>query len=180
MELFDFKDGVVIIHPAAYTLQPFKKIIDRDKSKNKKNAIEDLAFIYFYCDFKSDFNDILDNKEKIEEIRKVCISREKWEVDEFLEQAINFYIERQETTSSKLLQSTKHALAELDRFYKNLDFEEKDSNGKPIFDVTKIMSSLSNLGKTVQSLKDLEDIVRREREEESRVRGGGSIGDYEE
>lgn len=180
MELFDFKDGRVIIHPAAFTLKPIKELIDRDKTKDKRNAIEDISFVYFYCDYKSDFNDILDDKEKIAEIKKICISREKWDIDDKIQQAIDFYLERQETTSSKLLQSTKHALSELDNFYKNLDFNERDSNGKPIFDVSKVMNSLAGLGKTVQSLKDLEDIVRREREEQARVRGGGAIGDYED
>lgn len=180
MELFDEENGRVIIHPAAKSLFPFKKIINKDKTKDKKNALEDLSFIYFYSDYKSDFSDILDDKARENEIRKVCITRKSWEIDEDIKDAIKFYNDRQQTTSSKLLDSTKEALGKIESYFKNLDLDEKDERGKPLHDVSKILNSINNLSKTVQSLKDLEEIVRKEKEEESRIRGGEGIGDYEE
>ena len=180
MEIFDEENGLVVIHPAAKTLKPFKKLINRDKSKDKAYALEDLAFVYFFTDYKSDFSDILDDNIRSEEVKKVCITRDKWTLDSDIQAAIDFYHERQQTTSSKLLDSANEAIGKIEKYFKDIDLDQKDDKGKPIHDVNKILASVNNLSKTVQSLKDLEEIVRREKEEESRIRGGEGIGDYEE
>jgi hypothetical protein len=55
------RDGYdVKVDPEALLLKPFKKIWDRDKSKDKNRAMQELGFIYFVCDPRSDYQYLVD------------------------------------------------------------------------------------------------------------------------
>ncbi|MCT4631294.1 MAG: hypothetical protein N4A76_00990 [Firmicutes bacterium] len=180
MELFQLKDNVVTFHPQALTLKPFKALWDRDRSKTKKNAIEELSFVYFVMDWKSEFADILDFKTRAEEVRKIVISKEKWELDDKVREACEFYDRLQQTLSMKLLAAARVGIEKIESFLHNVDIEERDRNGKLIHNPTSIQKTINEMGQTVSGLKKLEDIVKKEQAEDSRIRGGGEVGMFED
>ena len=49
------------IAPEALLLEPFKRLIDRDKSKTNDMAKKELALIYHYCDIRSDYSGMENN-----------------------------------------------------------------------------------------------------------------------
>ena len=48
IKLFRYEDYEVKIDPEAILLLPFKRIYDRDRSKNKATATLELGFIYHF------------------------------------------------------------------------------------------------------------------------------------
>lgn len=48
MNLLKIENFELIITPEALSLKPFKRIWDRDKSDDKRKAIQDLSYIYFF------------------------------------------------------------------------------------------------------------------------------------
>ncbi len=180
MRLFDIDSSYnIVIDPIAYTLIPFKRIWDRDKSKTKSKAKPELAYIYFVADFKSDFFSIPDFEERHKEVKKHLFGGDsKWEPDEVVEDALTFYKKRQETVSSKLLEGALIYAGKIEQFFRDVDLSKKDKFGKYISNPKQGNDILKDLGNTISSLKQLQDIVQREQESDNKLRGGRDKGMY--
>jgi hypothetical protein len=181
MQLFELKDYNLTFSPQALSLKPFKALWDRDKSKDKKRATAELSYIYFFADYKSDFANILDPEDRTREIvTNLSEIKENWEPDAKVQEALDFYNERQKTITTVLLDNARHAVNELSQFLRNVDLELLDERGKPIYDAKKIADTISNLGRVVDSVNSLEDKVKREKDEAATMRGGRSKGLFED
>ena len=178
MELFDSDGTNVKIHPAAYTLTPFKKIVSQ---KNKTLALKELAFIFFYSDYKSDFSDILNEEEKKQEIKTIVELPEKWEPSEDIKEAIKFYKKRQQTPSMQLLEAALSFVQKLKVFYTEVDLNERDERtGKLIHSISQLQKGASEIGELTSLLERLKESIAKEVEAASRIRGGGEIGLFED
>lgn len=181
MEIFDLKNNNVVIHPAAYILKPFKVIWDGDKSKSKKQALKELAFIYYSTDFKSDFSDIINDNERCSEVKKIVELPEDWTPNDKILDAIKFYKERQRTASMDLLDSALIFTQKLKTFYETVNLDERDEKtGKLIHNPTMLQKGIAELANQTDSIRKLKEAVSKEIAEASRVRGGGEIGLFED
>ena len=91
MKLFKYEGYEVKVAPEALTLKPFKKLWDRDKSKDKERATNEIAFLYFFCDVRSDYQYIVDDGLRMDAVKKGIGFPEEWEPDSLLKAAITFY-----------------------------------------------------------------------------------------
>lgn len=181
MELFEVKDDNVTFSPIALTLKPFRALWDRDKTKGKKKAIAELAAVYFYADFKSDFGDILDQEEKREVIASFVIGlKNDWEPDEKFDTAVEFYKERRNTVSTVLLDDAKGAVGKISKFLRDVDLQETDDQGKFIYDIKKVNDVIGTLPKTLETLASLDKVVKKEIQSSDQMRGGHQKAIYED
>lgn len=179
MRLFEIDSHYVLkIDPIAYSLIPFKVLWDRDKSKTKDVAKKELSYIYFKNDFKSDFYSETDEIKREIEVKKHVFGADKWEPDTKVFEAEEFYKERQRTLSSKLLQGALIYAGKIDQFFRTVNLEERDNNNKYMFNPKQGNDILKDLGKTIESLKQLQDIVNKEQEANDQLRGGRKKGMY--
>lgn len=182
MNLFEMNNYKLQIQPEAYSIFPFKKIWDRDKSKDKKIALEELAYVYFMADFTSDFADILNPEEKHKEVMRSVISDPNWKPDESIIEAVKFYVERQRTIALTLLEDAKHGISKLSSYLRDINFNdtETDKSGevKPKHDIKKFADTIRQIPAIIGALKELEDTVKKEREAEKGLRGGKQKGMY--
>jgi hypothetical protein len=158
MKLFELKNWNVIIAEQAYLLRPFKTILDNDKSKDKELATKELAFVWFFSDIKSDYNYILNEKEKAEEIRKDLKLDDKWKMSDDLKKAIDFYRERNKTVSSEILNNSLFIANKLSNEMK----KTVEDNDLSIADIEKISKGLTQMPNIVASLQKLEQTVLKE------------------
>ena len=179
MNLFQLNNHQVEILPEAYALLPFKKIWDRDRSREKHTAIAELAYVYFMTDYKSDFNAIVDPIERGKEIAKYLRLPSDYEEDKTLRTAMTFYDERQKTITMLLLEDVYKSIDKLRAYFREVDLMIYDDHGKPIHDVLKLTKSIESVSKIVESLRILEEKVKHEREE-SGLRAGRKKGMYED
>lgn len=179
MQLFHMINHQVYIQPEAYVLEPFAKLWDRDKSKDKSIAIAELAYIYYMCDFKSDFRQIPDDKKKSAEILKFLRVPKNYTPDAVVQNAMQFYIERSKTVTMFLLEDVYSSIDKLREYFREVDLLSVDDKGKPIHDVTKLTRSIESVAKIIESLKMLEDKVKGEIEE-SGLRAGRKKGMFED
>ena len=63
MDLFELKDEELKIHPAAFALTPFRSLWVR-KGRKKERATQELAYIYFMLDLRSDFRHVYPERER--------------------------------------------------------------------------------------------------------------------
>lgn len=178
MQLFDYdsKTQLPIIDPIVYQLKPFRKLVDRDKSKTKARAKQELAFIWFYCDYKSDFSSEVDKQKKEAEIKRVLDLPGTWKLDKTMEEAIEFYQEITKTPATALLDRTKKTISKLSDFMESIDFTQEDKSGKPKYDMKKVVDTTTQIPKLIATLREIEEKVKEEQETlEKNIRGNKDL-----
>lgn len=166
MNLFQLIEYNLHISEEAYNLQPFKKLLDNDKSKDKEIAIKELSLVFFIADIKSDYNYILNLKDKQEEIIKDLNFPKGWKFNKDLQIAIDFYKERSKTVSSTILENSLFIANTLSNKMRKIVEGDEDSL-LSIKDIESISSGLSKMPGIVTSLQKLEQTVIKEQSEKS-------------
>ena len=70
MKLLKYENYTLTFEPEILTLKVFKKLHQRDKTKDKHKFIEELGFIYFYADPRSDYQIYTDEDERKKQIEE--------------------------------------------------------------------------------------------------------------
>lgn len=178
------KDFNVIINPMLYTIKAFKAIIARDKTKHKTKALAEIAFIYFFANIKSDYMYIIDVDERIKEIRNdVDGLSSDWVPDDVVMEAIRVYKERSTTLLTTLYESSCKAASDVSKFLDKTDelLEERDDNGKPIYDISKITTALQKIPVIMRNLKQAHhELVREQQDAEGRSSGSKEFNMFED
>jgi len=181
MNLFELENNKLKIQPEAYALLPFKKIWDRDKSKDKIIAIGELSYIYFTTDYQSDFVTIVDEDEREKEVISYCVLPKGWKPDNNITEAISFYKKMQETIATKLLEKSYVGVSKLMEFYDNVDLMAVNDKGTPIYNAKQLSDTIKSTGDIIKSLRQLEEIVKQEKDLASnKLRGDRQKAIYED
>ena len=181
MNGFTLRDYVLTVEDNMWGLIPFKKILKRDKSRDKDRALKEMLFIYYYSDIKSDYL-IIDSKFRIEEIKKDIGLPEDWRIDSVLQEAIDFYEERSLTVVGKLYKNALAAANDISEYLTKTKelLEERDDKGKPVTTLTTIVGGISKIKTVMQDLKAAEKELIKERiETEGRMKGQQAMGLFE-
>ena len=181
MNGFTLRDYVLTVEDNMWGLIPFKKILKRDKSRDKDRALKEMLFIYYYSDIKSDYL-IIDSKFRIEEIKKDIGLPEDWRIDSVLQEAIDFYEERSLTVVGKLYKNALAAANDISEYLTKTKelLEERDDKGKPVTTLTTIVGGISKIKTVMQDLKAAEKELIKERiETEGKMKGQQQMGMFE-
>lgn len=170
MKLFKYEGFRVVISEEAMTLKPFKEIWNRDKSENKATAINELAFIYFYSDPRSDYQYITTSEDRKNAIKEGEGLPEDWEPDDKLKKAIEFY-ESFKPMSALLLDDSRQMINKLRDYIKNTDFSAVDDHGKPLYTLNTITATIKQIPELTKILNDAEKAVNQEMLEAAKARG---------
>ena len=182
MKLFHMKDWVLIVSEEAWGLAPFKRILKRDRTKNKSKANAEMLFIYYYCDIKSDYLS-MDAETRVAELIKDIEGLPKgWEVDDVIKEAIEFYLKFDTVVERLYRQSLKSATAignYLERTAELLD--ERDMQGKPVYDIAKITGSVQKVPKLMSDLKlSYKEVIKEQEDNSKKKKGSKSFNLFEE
>lgn len=181
MKAFDIEGGDVKFQPEFLAVPAFKKLWDRDKTKNKHKAYNELSYVVFLCDntLANPYRSMSETlKEEI--LKRDILGDIDYKIDDDLKKALETFLKIKETTSSRLLKSAKIAADKLADYFENkVNFDEVDINGKPLYSARDLASNLGAVGKIIESLKKLEEQVIKEQLDGGSARGGAEIGDFE-
>lgn len=172
MNLFTLKNYRVYISEEAYLLAPFKKIWDRDKSKDKSKALQELGLVYFVCDIRSDYQYIIDEEERIKEVIQGEGMPKNYVPDKEVRDAMEFY-KSFRTTAEIFLEGTRVAANNFRNYLINIDLNE-EVDGKPKYNVGSVATALKQMPQLITDLNKAEIAVKKERDEEKSIRGGGA------
>jgi len=181
MNGFILKQGVLTVEDNLWGLEPFKKILKRDKSRNKDLALKEMLFIYYYTDIKSDYL-IIDVKLRKEEIIKDIQLPDNWKIDLIMQDAINFYEERSLTVIGKLYKNALLAANDISEYLTKTKklLEERDDRNKPVTTLTTIVGGISKIKVVMQDLKAAEkELIKEKVETEGRMKGQQQMGMFE-
>ena len=179
IRLFKYENYKVTISEEAILLKPFKAIWNRDRTKSKDRALDELGFIYFFCDPRSDYQYLTDETERKKAIKEGEGLPEKWEPDKLVLDAMDFY-NSFKPTSALLLEDTRYAVDKLRKLLKDINLEDKDDKGKPIYTLNTITATIKQIPSLVKDLDEAEKTLTSEMMQKGRMRGQGEKTIFED
>lgn len=179
MKLFKYEGYKITISEEALLLKPFKEIWQRDKSKNKDKALQELGYIYFMSDPRSDYQYLVDEEERSKSIKEGEGIPDNWNPDKVVLDAITFY-KSFKPTSALLLEDTRFAVDKLRKLLREIDLTQTDDKGKPIYTLNTITATIKQIPSLVKDLDEAEKTLSKEIMESSKVRGSQEKSMYED
>ena len=166
-QLIQIVDNKGVPSPYALSIKEFKNL-----------KVEELAFIYFMVDHKSPFSVYEWDQREIEVKNSIFGENNKWKPSKNLLGACDVYDKLIETSAVRLLKAARESIVKLEKYFRDVDLHLMDDNGKPIFHAKDLIANLSNMGKVVDGLTRLEDIVKKEEQAANTNRGGIEVNKY--
>ena len=174
-EFFDIQDYKIRLKVDNLAIKEFKDLIDSDKTKDKRKALDQFLYIYMMYSYDSPYREYPDDiKEK--SIIKDVISTESFDAkDNLLVLAIAKYKELHVTPTMALLNSVKNVLYKIAKHMDTTPISSgKDGN------ITQIQSSIKQVANTSSRYDMLKKQVEKEKDEKGTARGNIKIGNRED
>jgi len=166
-DLIYIKDNIVV--PSAYSLT----IIEFKDLKTKE-----LAFVYFVVDHRSPFS-VYDWNQRIIEVKNSIFGeKSKFKPSSKVLTACKKYEELIETSAVRLLKAARESVVKLEKYFRDIDLTLIDDNGRPIFHAKDLINNLEKMGKVIDGLTRLEEIVKKEEQVANINRGGVEVNKY--
>lgn len=144
----------------------------------KDLTLEELSFVYFMVDHRSPFSVYEWKQRSIEVKTSIFGEKKKWTPSPKVLGACDKYEQLIETSAVRLLKAAKESIVKLEKYFRTIDLTMMDDNGKPIFHAKDLIANLSNMGKVVDGLSRLEEIVKKEEQAANTNRGGVEVNKY--
>ena len=171
MNLIKYENYQITISDDAYLVKSIRKLFNADKSQSKEKFFEQMTFIYFSSDVRSDYNYILDEDEKFDAICK-GEGLKDFKITKDLREAMDDYKRLTTTASANLLLDTKIAIDKVRKFLRDVDLTLVDDKGKPVYTINSVTSAIKAIPELAKNLMEAEKIVNKEIEDAGRARGG--------
>lgn len=190
MKFFREENHKVIVDTEIKVVKQFRDLIAKDKDRHKREALKWFAYIYYMNDYRSPYMKETEDDRRRTIIRDLSLEENFKEFKE-LKEARDKYLELQETATVKSLKEIREGLVTSSRVIKmlknriettlldeeNLEPEEEDAM---IRNVTRMLELADKLPKAINTVKVLEEEVKKEQSSEAKIRGGGEKGDFED
>lgn len=172
MDIFEFEDNGLVLNKTSILLvtefaalwDVMRNRIDGDKTGYKRNrAYKEFTYIYLMYDWQSPYKNYSE-QQRHEEALKDSQLTEKQLTDEKFLAACKKYQEMQDTPQVRMLKGVYKSCDELTLFYNTADLQERDVDGKHILSHKTLIDSIGNMGKVIESLERLEEVVRKQKE----------------
>ena len=179
MKLLRIEDYQIKIEPQLLAIECFRKIWTRDKSKDKARAVQEISYVYFMADPRSDYQYLIDQELRSQTIKENEGLPEKWQPDEQVRAAMEFYNGFRSVTAL-LLEDTRIAVDKVRQMLREFDPNATDKNGKPLYPLNMITSTIKQIPDLIKGLDEAEKAINREMVQSENVRGSQEKAIFED
>lgn len=190
MRLFVLEAFTVKVDLELRVIKEFRELIAEDKDREKRNATDWCAYIYHMLDYKSPYQ-MYEEKERHMRVIKDLKLEPTFKPSARLKAALAKYTELQDTPAVRTLKTTREALQSSERGIKAIsrkideylnpdNDDESDGTGEAVKLIGKLLDLAEKLPAVVKTMGDLEERVKQEQAAETKLRGGGSKGHFED
>lgn len=185
MELFTINEkGFPIINIELKTIACFKKIFERDKSKNKELATAEAAYIYWESKYGSPYlQEYRDSNKRLEIIKQEVGLDKAWKPSDDIIECCEWFRNSQRTKTMRLVETIEKVVDSLSNYFDNLDLtetiKEGSHKGELKHDVTKVQKAVKDIPETVRSVKEMKEIVNEEITQKQTGKAGREINKFE-
>lgn len=162
-----------------FLVTEFKNLLKKDKSKDKKLAFKELTYIYLAIDWKSPYSQYSELERHEEALRDSGLTEEEFNNPVFREACRKYRSLQESNLSVRMLNAAKLGAQQfIDYFTIIVDLNERDANGKPVFDAKKHFETMAKMHDLHEELTSLEQLVKKELTESSNLRAG-AVEDFD-
>ena len=162
-----------------FLVTEFKNLLNKDQSKNKELAFKELTYIYLALDWKSPYSQYTELERHEEALRDSGLTEEEFNNPVFREACRKYRALQESNLSVRMLNAAKLGAQQfIDYFTIIADLNERDVNGKPVFDAKKHFETMSKMHDLHEELTSLENLVKKELTETSTLRAG-AVEDFD-
>lgn len=182
MKLFEMKNWQLTVSEEVWGLSPFKKILTRDKTKDKTKALAEVLYVWYYCDIKSDYLSMSEEDKVKELVKDIDGLEDDWQPDEVIEEAIQCY-NKFKTVIQQLYEDSLQSCRDIGEYIRNTKalLAERDVNGKPVYDIAKLTTANEKVPKLMANLKAAyKEVVKEQEDLEGKKKGSRKFNLFEE
>ena len=162
-----------------FLVTEFKNLLNKDQSKDKELAFKELTYIYLALDWKSPYSQYTELERHEEALRDSGLTEEEFNNPVFREACRKYRTLQESNLSVRMLNAAKLGAQQfIDYFTIIADLNERDVNGKPVFDAKKHFETMSKMHDLHEELTNLENLVKKELTETSTLRAG-AVEDFD-
>lgn len=172
MKLFKYEGYKIVISEEAFALKVFRQIWNRDRTASKDKAIMELGYVYFMIDPRSDYQYLVDEDERSKAIIEGEGLPSDWKPDKLVKEAMNFY-GKFKPTAALLLEDTRYAVDKLRKLLRDINLEDKDDKGKPVYTLNTITATIKQVPSLAKDLDEAERALASEMRNQGKMRGQG-------
>ena len=166
-------------------IDEFRKLLEptRNKCKEDSTGLEHLradrefTYIYLAIDWKSPYSNYSNQEKHEAALKDAHITEEEWNNPEF-RAACRKYVALQDSNRYvRLLQSAQTVTDKIIDYFNNINIEERDEQtGKYVNKVADVQKAMKEAADQIETLKQIEALVKKEMAEQSQIRGGAVEG----
>lgn len=168
---------LVLIDEFKKLLEPSRNKCDEDPSGLEHiRADREFTYIYLAIDWKSPYANYSNQEKHEAALKDAHISEEEWNNPEF-RAACRKYVSIQDSNRYvRLLQAAQEVTDKIIDYFHNVDLEEQDEQGKYLVKVKDVQAAMKEAADQIETLKQIESLVKKEVMEQSQIRGGAVEG----
>lgn len=169
---------ILLVKEFAELMKCDRNICEEDpKGSQGLRAYKEFSYIWLAIDWRSPYSDYAEQERHVEALRDSGITEEEFNNPEFRAACRKYRALQESNRSIKLLQAAQNTVDKFIDYFNSVDPQERDPlTGKPIFKVKDLIAEISNLSKVNDELNTLENMVKKELQEVSIIRGGAIEG----
>lgn len=165
-------------------IDEFRKLLEpsRNKCKEDSSGLEHLradrefTYIYLAIDWKSPYAGYTNQEKHEAALKDAYITEEEWNNPEF-RAACRKYVALQDSNRYvRLLQAAQEVTDKIIDYFHNVNLEEQDEQGKYLVKVKDVQAAMKEAADQIETLKQIESLVKKEVMEQSQIRGGAVEG----
>ena len=168
---------LVLIEEFKKLLEPSRNKCDEDPSGLEHiRADREFTYIYLAIDWKSPYANYSNQEKHEAALKDAHISEEEWNNPEF-RAACRKYVSIQDSNRYvRLLQAAQEVTDKIIDYFHNVDLQEQDEQGKYLVKVKDVQAAMKEAADQIETLKQIESLVKKEVMEQSQIRGGAVEG----
>ena len=165
-------------------IDEFKKLLEPSRNKCKEDpsgldhirADREFTYIYLAIDWKSPYANYSNQERHEAALKDAHITEEEWNNPEF-RAACRKYVALQDSNRYvRLLQAAQEVTDKIIDYFHNVDLQEQDEQGKYLIKVKDVQAAMKEAADQIETLKQIESLVKKEVMEQSQIRGGAVEG----
>lgn len=178
---------VVINEPDVLLIKEFQDLWtnDRNKTENDKTGVKrtrafrELSYIYLAIDWRSPYNQYTPQERHEAALYDADLTQEEFDDPTFRAACRKYQTLQNSSRIGTLLQSQYSIVDKMKIYFESLNFDERDEQGKPIFKMKDVIAEIANTSKVLEGIRTLEQLYKKEQEEEKQLRGDTEKGFFD-
>lgn len=175
----EISEGEVLLLKEFAALMENKRNICKDDKTGKQHlrAYKEFTYIWLALDWGSFYAEYSEQERHEAALNDSGLTEEEFN-DPTFRAACRKYRELQESNLAlRTLSAARITINKFIDYFSSIDPQERDeTTGKPIYKVKDIISEITNMSKVLDELKTLEQVAKKEMQEESQLRGNAVEG----